>query len=512
VRRGRPPTGSVVRDDESRPIGARITLRDGSRKIIAFKNAPVSEERAKELARTLAKRAIELGMVPVDTDETVSEWSNRWLTERETRGLTSVKDDRSRLKLHVLPTLGHLPMGLVIRDNVEELVEVLDAKVRAKETSWKTARHAWALVTRMFRDAKASKKRDLRVRDDNPTTDVEGPDRGAKKGKQFIFPTELLLLVACERIPLHWRRLFAIATYVGARAGELAALEWEDVDLARGTIHIHRAVDRLHGGTKTTKTGETRRVPLEAELLPLLATMRAESGGAGLVLPFMSNKSEWSKNLRQYLVWAGCDRAELFADDETRKPLTFHDLRSSYATWSAVRGDSPLTIKQRCGHRSFTTTEIYIRLAESFADGFGEPFPELPATALGINSASTDEARRISADFRLPRRYSNAATWKNSAAGWANRDLKPHMGDGEDPREPTKDGVASSDGADAGGLSASRDPKPEQAIDGVELALAKALEAATREGRWDLVGQLARELENRRLLVPAKVVLLRQRG
>jgi hypothetical protein len=36
-------------------------------------------------------------------------------------------------------------------------------------------------------------------------------------------------------------------------------------------------------------------------------------------------------------------------------------------------------------------------------------------------------------------------------------------------------------------------------IDAVEAALAKALEGATVAGRWDVVAQLAKELEARRL-------------
>lgn len=427
MRRGRPATGSLVRDEQGRAIGARVTLPGGSRRVIPFKE-PLPDDRAKALAATLARRAREAGYVPADTTETVAEWSERWLEEREGRGLTSTKDDKSRLKLHVLPTLGTLSMGMVTRNDVEGLVEVLDGKVRAGTISWKTARHAWALVTRMFRDAKASKKRDLRCREDNPTTDVEGPDRGVRKSKQFLFPSELLALVACERVPQHWRRLFAVAVYTGARAGELAALDWQDVDLERGLLHIHRAADRLHGGTKSTKTGVSRRVAIEPELLPLLVTMRAEAGGdeaRGALLPFMANKSEWSKNLRQYLAWAGVKRADLFADDATRKPMTFHDLRSSYCTWAAVRGDDPLKIKQRAGHSTFQTTELYIRIAESFADAFGDVFPPLPAEALGIAEAHAEEAGRFSAAIRLPSRKSVTLPRRTRGTEWANRDLNP---------------------------------------------------------------------------------------
>jgi hypothetical protein len=42
----------------------------------------------------------------------------------------------------------------------------------------------------------------------------------------------------------------------------------------------------------------------------------------------------------------------------------------------------------------------------------------------------------------------------------------------------------------------------------VEIALAKALEGATAAGRWDVVSQVARELEARRLARAGNVVAL----
>jgi integrase len=71
-------------------------------------------------------------------------------------------------------------------------------------------------------------------------------------------------------------------------------------------------------------------------------------------------------------------RPEIYANDEQRKNLTFHDLRATGITWSAVRGDDPLRIKQRAGHTGFATTEGYIREAENLGRDFGDPFPPLP--------------------------------------------------------------------------------------------------------------------------------------
>jgi len=91
-----------------------------------------------------------------------------------------------------------------------------------------------------------------------------------------------------------------------------------------------------------------------------------------------------ARNLRRWLWKANVRRPELHVGTPTRKALTWHDLRATGATWMAVRGDDPLKIKQRCGHRTFSTTELYVREAEAVREGFGDPFPALPAALLGI--------------------------------------------------------------------------------------------------------------------------------
>ncbi len=76
-------------------------------------------------------------------------------------------------------------------------------------------------------------------------------------------------------------------------------------------------------------------------------------------------------------------RAELLTSDAHRKHVVFHALRATGITWMAVQGDDPLCIKQRAGHKSFSTTEGYIREAENLREGFGTPFPPLPLEVLG---------------------------------------------------------------------------------------------------------------------------------
>jgi hypothetical protein len=101
--------------------------------------------------------------------------------------------------------------------------------------------------------------------------------------------------------------------------------------------------------------------------------------------------------MRSHLVAADVVRKELYVTDARRKQITFHDLRATGITWCAIRGDEPLRIMQRAGHSGFATTQGYIREAESLREGFGEPFPPLPAELVERGLGVSD---RVSA-FRL---------------------------------------------------------------------------------------------------------------
>lgn len=365
---------------------ARVRLRDKTRPCVHL--APgLTREQAEAQAMALALRArnhggekVPDGEIVQPAGETVAAWCVRWCAARRAAGNTSVIDDESRLRCHVEPLIGDLPIASVTTAQIEAIVDDLDAKVRASKLSWRTARLVWGLVTKMFGDAKSGKPASLRARKDNPAFDVRGPDRGDDKSKVYLYPSEFLKLVRCEGISLRWRRIYALSVYLYSRAGELEALSWDDVDLAHGVVQIHRAVDRGAVGDeaeKATKTGKARRFALEPRLLPLLRAMHASAGGRGRLVD-MPPVEDLAVELRKHMERAGIDRAELFINDRTRKWMTFHDLRATGITWMAVRGDDPLRIQQRAGHEGFATTQGYIREAEAVRGGFGEVFPPLP--------------------------------------------------------------------------------------------------------------------------------------
>jgi integrase len=385
---GRKSTGTVriLKNEDGQPQWhAKWTRADGTR--TDWEPLPPSIrlddlEGAKAAAARMAVK-VRKGSAGAGTTETVAEYAGRWLDDRDGR-VNSIRDDRSRMRDHVLPVLGPLDVLTFGRDDVESLRDALDRKIVAGELSWKTAANVWTLLTGMCADTANAKKREFRVRGDNPGRDVKPPERGVRKAKQYLYPSEFLAFVSCSDVPLRWRRAVALAVYTYGRDGEVSELRWDggDVDLEHGVLSITRSQDRQSGRSKSTKTGGTRRFSIEPNLLPLLQAMHDRAGGKGSV--FDLDATHLSRTFRRWLLEAGVTRTELHSTTATSKAITWHDLRATGATWMAIRGDDPLKIKQRCGHASFSTTEMYIREAEAVREGFGAVFPALPEGLAGI--------------------------------------------------------------------------------------------------------------------------------
>ncbi len=308
---------------------------------------------------------------------TIDRYTGRWLSHR--------RDPREaciHLRCHLLPAIDMLrPMTSVTRADCEAIVRALDAKAKAGAIRAKTATNIWGTWTKILDDACNSKDPSLRVWTDDrdsPAARVRGPDRGEDRQSSYLFPREAEDLLGCEAVPIRWRIVYAVALYSGIRQGELAVLRVADVILDGGYFAVHKARDRATGGVKSTKGKRARRVPIEPELRPLLVAL-TEGCERDAVLLDVPPKQKMADELRAHLRRAGLTREELFASDDDRRPLSFHDLRHTFAVWLAMSGAPELTIQSRLGHASADMTQHYINEAEAVGHGdVGKPFGPLP--------------------------------------------------------------------------------------------------------------------------------------
>jgi integrase len=408
----RPATGWVQwrAGKEGEHWYAQVTLKDGTRSDWVSldpkipNGAPGSPGylAAKAAAKVASDDARLHGMVRhATTRKTVNEYAKTWVEYRTGR-VRSVGDNERHLRNHVLPVLGVLEVARVTRADVERFVASLDAKVSKGELSAKTARNIWGTCSKLFDDATNAKEATgLRCLEADPTIGVRGPDDDeAGKLLQFLYPSEFATFIACEDVSRRWRRNAALAVYLCLRVGEQAALKWSAVDLEHGVVTIQETFDRVTRACREgTKGGAARVIPIRPELLPLLQAMHAEAKTAakgaepeGSVCK-LSHLQDMAAVLRRWLKRAGVDREGLHKGTSVSKPLRWHDLRATGATWMAVEGKSPAEIRDILGHTQTSMTDRYMRSANVLRGGrFGTPFPPVPAT-LGFRQGSASEAK-----------------------------------------------------------------------------------------------------------------------
>ncbi len=367
----------------------------------------------KEAARAWRKQYVEtmvrLGAQSLaSAPQTVDNYLPIWIADREQQGLGGASKMRSDFKNWISPIIGTKPIATIAKPDIEAVATSLDLAVREGKIVGKTARNIFGHLTKMMTDACTARSGTvLRVREDNPAKDVARPAKGTDREGPYLYPAEFLAVLNCKRVPLRWKRLITFAVYLMPRCGEQAALDWTSVNEGMGYVDIHRAIERDTGEVKPTKNERNRKVRIPPQLLPMLAQMRKEfetevaaetrprladdSGNIGRVFASMPPAEEMAKRLRKYLGWAGCTRSALFADDATRRHMTWHDLRHTGACWRLMRGDTAKQVQRAGGWKKADMLDTYANEVETFesVETFGTPFPEV-GPAVGPNETSED--------------------------------------------------------------------------------------------------------------------------
>jgi integrase len=515
MRRQPPPeelrgTVQKFKDAQGKPYWrARATLADGARVWVGPRFA--REIRAREYADEKTREAQANGVRLPPTarrghdGETCDEYFDRLSEVREADGVRDVRKERTIWGKWISPRIGTRPIAAVTRDEIEDIRNALDEEVKKRKTlglehgiAGTTAMNVWSVLRTTFKEATAARDRALRARTDDPTHGHKPPLRSPERTKTFVYPTEMAKLLACAAVPRAWRETYAVASYTYLRPEELEALLWSDVDFDAGVIQVSKSVDARTGNLKPIpKTAAAvRAVPIEASLLPLLVAMHERrASDAAPVLPALRELDDKhrAKQFREHLRAAGVTRSRLFADTLTLRQVDFRSCRDTGITWLALAGVQLPAMQRRCGHEDVSQTMGYVKMAEDLSGAVGAPFPPMPPSLLDGGALPKRLSKsHAAAENKCRRRESNAAQAAPSRAVSATIDA----GTVHEDARTTDDNPANAGRLD-GSLGAG---------DAVEAALAKALDAAAAAGRFDVVAQLAKELEARRLSEAKNVV------
>ncbi len=191
-----------------------------------------------------------------------------------------------------------------------------------------------------------------------------------RRAKSYLYPEEDAGVLACRRIALVIRLLYGFLDREGCRVGEATSLDFRDIDLKHGEIHLD-----------SNKTNDPRSWALGSDVTEALRRWRDHfhpnpkpdarvfvypetSREAGEAIDSAARADEFRENLQK----AGLTRPQLFINDDERRPIRVHDLRATFVTIALASGKTETWVSDRTGHRSSDQIHTYRRQARTHAE------------------------------------------------------------------------------------------------------------------------------------------------
>jgi integrase len=281
---------------------------------------------------------------------TVRAFATRWVTTLGNVKPHTARTYRSILERHLLPRWG----SRLLHSLTTEDINVFLGERAAAGRKPKTLRNEVGLISKFLSDAKEARhliahpligSRSLQ-RPRALTADAARPEI------EPFTPTEIGLIL--DVIEPGYATFVLTGFSTGARLGELAALQWQDVDPLRHQLHVRRTF--WAGRDYTPKTrASIRGIDVGAQLLAALSALRRERFGETVPPPtdpvFLSPDGE--RIDLEFFRKGPWTRALAKAGIAYRKP---YSMRHTFATLLLSQGQSVVYVSRMLGHASAKMT------------------------------------------------------------------------------------------------------------------------------------------------------------
>ena len=369
-------------------------------RIVLYETVPIPEARTKaareraereafkEAQKVLTRLQAEADALKVGrTKATVGALLERWMEQHEIDPTTRMTYD-AQIRLYIVPNLGDVPLVLFVREAAERLEKLYGRlrKCRALcngrpyiERHTAEGAHDCAAAgckPHVCKPYAASSVRSIHailsgacsaaVRwgwiSFNPMPSVRPPAKPRPQPRPPTSEQMARIVEAAWTSSAEWGLYVWLSAVLGARRGEVVALQWEDVDLAAGVVRLDENYVRTNDGMvlKDTKSHQMRRVSIDAPTVELLRQHREDCAGQlallGVALtdrtwvfsakPDLSRPRDPASLTRRY----GRLVAKLGIDTMLK------ELRHFSATELLTAGVDLRTVAGRLGHGDGTTT------------------------------------------------------------------------------------------------------------------------------------------------------------
>jgi integrase len=355
----------------------------GKRRLKTFKLKKLADQ----FAATASVEVREGIHVADSATVTLEEAGALWLRSGDAAGLerTSMDQRKQHLNLHIIPFVGNVKLSKINAPWVRSFQDTL----RDNKRSPAMLKRVTVSLGSILADAQA---RGLVVR--NAVHELSKARSGTKasekraKAKLRVgvdIPTNQEIKTILDAATGRYRPLLVTMIFTGIRSSEARGLKWDDIDLAKGILHVRQRADRYGTvGMPKSEAGQ-RTVPLPPMVINTLKEWKlaCPASDLDLVFPNQAGNIEFHQNMLHRGLWAaelsaGLSVATSKTDSEGNPVLEpkytgFHSLRHWYASWCINRkadGGLELTAKAvqtRMGHSSIQVT----------FDTYGHLFPSL---------------------------------------------------------------------------------------------------------------------------------------
>ena len=329
----------------------QVDYRDGA---AVRRHRQFRTKREADAFHARARTEVAAGMhTPDSASITVAEAADLWVARCERDGLEAgtILDYRQHLKLHILPYIGSTKLARLTVPAINAFRDRLLDDGRSPDMVRRVLGSLAALV------GEAQGRGLVAV---NNVRAITRGKRGNRTENRPVMPTKDELRAIIAATSDRHRPIILTALFAGLRSSELRGLNWDDIDLKQGQIHIRQRADRYNRlGPPKSKAG-TRTVPMSPLLLNVLKAWRlaAPQSDLDLVFPNGAGRIENHSNLLWRVFWpiqiaAG---VTVMRNGEPDAKYSLHALRHACAALWIEQGFGPKRVQTLMGHASVAMT------------------------------------------------------------------------------------------------------------------------------------------------------------
>jgi len=245
-------------------------------------------------------------------------------------------------KLWIAPVIEKMKIRSIAPVNLDRIKKNMADAGKAP----RSIQYTFALIRQVYNFA----KRNDYFTGDSPTSKVKWPkiDNGRTR---YLTPEQAnTLLKALKEKSEDTYGIALLSFQCGLRFGEVARLEWSDVDYDRGLLLIRDAKAGTRHAFLTDHTTEMLKSRKQGKPSDLI--FPAKTGG---VMPRIS--PTFYRVVKELGLNEGID--------DRRQKLVFHSARHSFGSLLAEQGQDLYTIQKLIGHKTVTMTQRYSHLTEN---------------------------------------------------------------------------------------------------------------------------------------------------